>query len=410
MSKGQKHGMGTLVYEDGTVFKGSFRNDQRYGGGVMKFPDGSLYKGDFKDDKMNGLGTLFVAPNEIIECTFLLGKIADGKAKILFSNGEFFEGDFRKLKRNGKGIHYYLNGDIYDGDWSNDKRIGKGKVVFRDDSQLICQFIDDQADGHGVFQDKFGNSFSSALASDEEKSQSVVPTVDSGSIRNGKLFDWGKVKYFNEDRFKGCFKDGHPSGYGEMKYLMSLVVGGGEFDSGEYRGQWKAGKRHGQGLIKFEDGSWFDGLWTCNQRVEGKMRMANGVVYVGGFLGDKFHGQARLYMMNGLIFEGEFKQGICARIGKLLYPNGNVYFGQHRNFLKHGKGKMIYFNGDIYEGDWEQDRKSGKGRYEMRHPEKPSPCIGGGNLYIGDFQDDKKNGRGRLFEVDQSQRIYEGEF
>ena len=41
----------------------------------------------------------------------------------------------------------------------NDKRIGKGKILFKDNSTLISQFIDDQADGHGIYEDKDGNSF-----------------------------------------------------------------------------------------------------------------------------------------------------------------------------------------------------------------------------------------------------------
>ena len=41
----------------------------------------------------------------------------------------------------------------------HDKRIGKGKIIFKDSSTLISQFIDDQADGHGIFEDSFGNSF-----------------------------------------------------------------------------------------------------------------------------------------------------------------------------------------------------------------------------------------------------------
>jgi hypothetical protein len=41
----------------------------------------------------------------------------------------------------------------------NDKRVGKGKMTFKDQSTLISQFIDDQADGHGIYDDSFGNSF-----------------------------------------------------------------------------------------------------------------------------------------------------------------------------------------------------------------------------------------------------------
>lgn len=41
----------------------------------------------------------------------------------------------------------------------NDKRVGKGKMIFKDGGTLISQFIDDQADGHGIYEDSAGNSY-----------------------------------------------------------------------------------------------------------------------------------------------------------------------------------------------------------------------------------------------------------
>jgi len=36
------------------------------------------------------------------------------------------------------------------------------------------------------------------------------------------LFSMGKIKYKNEDKYKGLFNDGRPSKYGELKYVNSL--------------------------------------------------------------------------------------------------------------------------------------------------------------------------------------------
>lgn len=69
-----------------------------------------------------------------MEAKFYEGKIADGKIKILYPSGEFYEGDFYKNKRNGKGTLYYTNGDIYEGEWLDDKRLGKAKFYFSDGS------------------------------------------------------------------------------------------------------------------------------------------------------------------------------------------------------------------------------------------------------------------------------------
>jgi len=46
----------------------------------------------------------------------------------------------------------------------------------------------------------------------------------------------GKIKYRNDDKFKGIFKDGRPSVYGEIRYNLSLEGMNGDIESGEYKG------------------------------------------------------------------------------------------------------------------------------------------------------------------------------
>jgi hypothetical protein len=55
----------------------------------------------------------------------------------------------------------------------------------------------------------------------------------------------GKIKFKNNDKYKGYFNDGRPSKHGELKYNLSLMGQNGEFEGGEYAGQFKYGKRHG---------------------------------------------------------------------------------------------------------------------------------------------------------------------
>ena len=118
VTKGIRNGQGQMVYPNGDVYKGSYKNGERSGPGLCKFGQtGALYKGEWRDDKPHGNGLLFTLPNEIIEARFDGFKIADGQVKILTSNNEFYEGNFKANRRHGTGIHYYANGDNYDGDW-----------------------------------------------------------------------------------------------------------------------------------------------------------------------------------------------------------------------------------------------------------------------------------------------------
>ena len=100
------------------------------------------------------------------------------------------------------------------------------------------------------------------------------------------------MSFANGDKFIGNYKDGRPNGYGELSYKNSLLclTPGVEFEVGQYRGEFRLGKREGQGKMVWADGSSFTGTWKGDERLNGKMIMANGCVYVGSFKNDKFHG------------------------------------------------------------------------------------------------------------------------
>ncbi len=133
-----------MVFPNGDVYKGTFKNNERNGSGLCKFGlTGSIYRGEWQDGKPYGNGTLFTLPNEIIEARFDGFRVADGQMKILFTNGEFYEGNCKKGLRNSTGVHYYLNGDIYDGKWSLGRRDGSGTIVTFDGIKLKTHFCED---------------------------------------------------------------------------------------------------------------------------------------------------------------------------------------------------------------------------------------------------------------------------
>mmetsp|Transcript_7520 Transcript_7520/g.5420 ORF Transcript_7520/g.5420 Transcript_7520/m.5420 type:complete len:94 (-) Transcript_7520:1163-1444(-) len=92
-----------------------FRYGLRHGTGVCKFPNGCFYQGEWKADKPEGGGKFYSPGNEIIDAFFTGGKLRDGKAKVLFTNGDYYEGELKNKCRNDEGTHYYVNGDVYKG-------------------------------------------------------------------------------------------------------------------------------------------------------------------------------------------------------------------------------------------------------------------------------------------------------
>lgn len=67
-------------------------------------------------------------------------------------------------------------------------------------------------------------------------------------------------------------------------------------EQGEYEGMWKRDVREGQGIMKWSDGSRFEGEWKDDMRKRGKMFMQDGNIYEGEFMNDKYHGLGTLTM------------------------------------------------------------------------------------------------------------------
>ena len=57
-------------------------------------------------------------PEEILE-------VEEEKKTVVYSDGSFYEGEFKLGKKHGKGKINEANGFIYDGDWVNDVKEGK---------------------------------------------------------------------------------------------------------------------------------------------------------------------------------------------------------------------------------------------------------------------------------------------
>lgn len=55
-----------------------------------------------------------------------MGNSLDGKKRVSAANGDVYDGNCRKGKRNGEGKYSYSNGDEYSGEWRDDMKHGQG--------------------------------------------------------------------------------------------------------------------------------------------------------------------------------------------------------------------------------------------------------------------------------------------
>ena len=100
---GTKNGT-TVISEDGTLYKGTFKNDLIQRGKII-YPNGDSYEGRFKNGSFN-----------------------DRKGKFVYNNGDSYQGEYIDGKRQGLGIFTRaIDGFVEEGVWKDDKLSSKEK-------------------------------------------------------------------------------------------------------------------------------------------------------------------------------------------------------------------------------------------------------------------------------------------
>ncbi|MFH1153724.1 MAG: hypothetical protein V1793_07910 [Pseudomonadota bacterium] len=172
----------------------------------------------------------------------------------------------------------------------------------------------------------------------------------TGDCENGK----GVMTFPDRTEYTGDFKDGQPNGMGTFIYPKGKNLETGKpFDSAgqtwvqgypmgeKYVGEVKAGKRHGYGVLEYEE---------------------NNHTYKGYFKDDMFNGKGIMVNPNGVIYEGDFSDNQPNGVGKVTFPDGRIYEGDVQKNKFHGKGVMIYPDGKRQEGMFEDGKYMGEAK------------------------------------------------
>tara|TARA_B100001093_G_scaffold509737_1_gene574345 strand:+ start:349 stop:855 length:507 start_codon:yes stop_codon:yes gene_type:complete len=115
-----------------------------------------------------------------------------------------------------------------------------------------------------------------------------------------------------------------------------------KYDDGEYKGELKNDKRHGEGMMRYTKGKFKD------------------EVYVGNWKDDKKDGWGTLKIDRNCFYEGEWEDNYEHGWGKLKYKDG-FYEGEWKNGKVHGYGKYTFNNGRTLEGNWKDNKPDGYG-------------------------------------------------
>jgi len=196
-----------------------------------------------------------------------------------------------------------------------------------------------------------------SLLGEEEKIDFDGDFARSASGASGNI-----EKVFRRGNYIGTVNhSGKPNGRGVMRFNdgsvydgewhNSVIVGVGicTFSDGltEYNGEWKKGKPDGQGYFIYSNGDRYDGSW------------ANGQMDGRGFYA----------FQNSERYDGGWKQNKSHGYGRYVYRDGNIYEGLWRHGKRQGNGIFKYANGDEFAGEYSDDKKDGLGVFRRANGE-----------------------------------------
>ena len=148
-------------------------------------------------------------------------------------------------------------------------------------------------------------------------------------------------------KYAGEWKDGKKHGQGTITTPEGV----------NYVGEWKDGKIHGQGTKTWPDGSEYVGVWQGGMaHGRGEFTWPDGSKYVGEFIDDRMQGHGTKTWSDGWKYVGEFKDGMMHGQGTLTMPDGEKYMGEFKDNKKYGQRKKITSDGSKYAGE----QKNGK--------------------------------------------------
>jgi len=204
-----------------------------------------------------------------------------------------------------------------------------------------------------------------------------VRKYEGQSNTAGKMHGKGIMRYENGSIYDGEWDSGKRQGYGKYHWSNGDL----------YDGEWKSDNREGQGTHVYANGSSYSGEWSNGKRCgKGTMSYENGNIYEGDFVENKWEGRGVYRFHNGDVYNGEFKNGLYDGKGCITFAHGDSYTGTWHADKKHCRnGKYSFSNGNSYEGGFKDDQMSGHGILKYAN----------GDIFDGDWKHDKKHGFGK---------------
>ena len=212
----------------------------------------------------------------------------------------------------GRGKVLWENGDVYDGPLVKSQRQGEGQFVWASGQRYVGQWAQDQPRGTGQMSFPNGNRY-------------------EGGVEDGRPHGQGVMKYASGDEFTGQLQRGSPNGRG-----VYLWAAGQRFE-----GEWLMGVAQGAGTLRFANGDVFEGpVRDGVPSGAGRLVYANGDVYTGHFKNGRPDGEGRFAWKMGDVYTGQWRNGIKDGTGVMSWANGDRWEGRFAND-EQAEGQLI---------------------------------------------------------------------
>ncbi|NWV43038.1 R10B2 protein, partial [Grantiella picta] len=242
---------------------------------------------------------------------------------------------------------------------------GEGFICFEGGNTYKGQFSEGRMNGKGIYTWADGVKF-------------------EGTFIKNVPMDNGCYTWSDGSVYEGSIKDGLRHGFGIFRSGTCPV---------SYVGDWCNGKRHGKGVIYYDEEhtSWYSGEWVNNVKEGwGMRRYRSGNTYEGQWEKNLRHGHGKMiWVTANQEYIGQWESGMqhgygtytwfLKRTPQSQYPLRNEYMGDFVKGERHGHGTFVYAGGAMYIGEWLCNKKHGKGKFIFKN----------GHIFEGEFIEDR---------------------
>lgn len=212
----------------------------------------------------SGTGRVIWANGDTYEGTLVAGS-REGKGKFVWANGQRFEGDWRGDRPNGEGAMWFINGDQYEGTIDDGVPNGQGRIRYGSGDRYEGQFRNAVAHGRGAYTWASGQRIEGDWVDGQGQGSANMRFANGdiydGTVSGGAPNGRGRMIYASGDMYVGNLKNGLPDGEGTFLWKRG----------DQFKGQWKSGAKDGPGVMLWENGDRWQGTYRDDQQGEGTM-------------------------------------------------------------------------------------------------------------------------------------------